>query len=250
MRVILIAAAVIPALFLLIQTYRSDRLEKEPLSMLLSLVLCGIIATELASLAERGGVWLLNQLFLDTGPGWSWNREWRALGISVHPSLSLYYVLFYFVVVAVTEEGIKVLLLRLRTWRSPHFNCSFDGVVYAVFLSLGFALWENIQYVLQFGFLTAMARAVTAVPGHACFGVFMGAWYGAAKRWQQRGRKNRSRLCRWMAFLVPVLLHGLYDYIAASPTVGTRGMFLGFVLLLFLSALYLVRRSARNDSYL
>ena len=56
MRLILIAAAVIPALFLLIQTYRSDRLEKEPLSMLLGLVLCGIIATELATLAEGAGV--------------------------------------------------------------------------------------------------------------------------------------------------------------------------------------------------
>ena len=250
MRLILIAAAVIPALFLLIQTYRSDRLEKEPLSMLLGLVLCGIIATELATLAERGGVWLLNRLFMSAGAAELWDKGRRAFGLRLEPSLGLYYFLFFFVVVAASEEGIKYLLLRLRTWRSPNFNCSFDGVVYAVFLSLGFALWENIQYVLRFGFLTAMARAVTAVPGHACFGVFMGAWYGAAKRWQQRGKKQRSCLARWMAFLVPALLHGLYDFIAAFPAENMGWLFLGFVLLLFLASLRLVRHTARGDSYL
>ena len=155
-----------------------------------------------------------------------------------------------FVVVGAIEEGAKYWLMARKTWRNPSFNCRFDGVVYAVTLSLGFALWENIQYVLRFGFLTAMARAVTAVPGHACFGVFMGAWYGSAKRWQQKGRVGRSRFSRWMAVLVPVLLHGLYDTIAADPTANTGWLFLPFVLLLFTSTLYLVRRSARNDAYL
>ena len=250
MHLVLIAAAVLPALFLLNQIYRSDRLEKEPVTMLLGLVLCGVIATELASLAEQGGVWLLNRLFLGAFSSGLQGGGWRGFGITWQPSLNLYYLLFFFVVVAVSEEGIKYLLLRLRTWRSREFNCSFDGVVYAVTSSLGFALWENIQYVLRFGFLTAMARAVTAVPGHACFGVFMGAWYGSAKRWQQKGRVGRSRFSRWMAVLVPVLLHGLYDTIAADPTANTGWLFLPFVLLLFTSTLYLVRRSARNDSYL
>ena len=94
----------------------------------------------------------------------------------------IYDALLYFGVVAVSEEGFKFLLLHRRTWRESEFDCCFDGVVYAVFLSLGFALWENIRYVLAYGFATAVARALTAVPGHACFGVFMGAWYGAARR--------------------------------------------------------------------
>ena len=58
------------------------------------------------------------------------------------------------------------------------------GKVYAVFVSLGFALWENISYVLHFGFQTAIVRSLTAIPGHACFGVFMGAFTD----WQEEAR--------------------------------------------------------------
>ena len=113
MRLILIAAAVIPALFLLIQTYRSDRLEKEPLSMLLGLVLCGVIAVVLAGVAEQAGVWLLNRLFLSAGSSGLWSGGRKPFGIRLEPSLSLYYFLFFFAVVAVSEEGIKYLLLSL-----------------------------------------------------------------------------------------------------------------------------------------
>ena len=163
----------------------------------------------------------------------------------------MYSILLVLVVVAMSEEGFKYLFLRLRTWRSPHFNCSFDGVVYAVFLSLGFALWENIQYVRLFGFATALARAVTAVPGHACFGVFMGTWYGLANAGSSR-KGRRSRFYRWMAFLVPALLHGLYDYIAASPQEGQGWVFLGFVYCCFWVRLLGSgeRHMATNDDYL
>ena len=152
----------LPAVFLLVKVYRADRLEREPPMLLVSLVLYGILATGLALLTERLGTFLLD--------------------IFVRQDTVLYNVLLYFVVVAFSEEGFKYLLLKRRTWNSPAFNCQFDGVVYATFVSLGFALWENIGYVIRYGFSTAVVRAVTAIPGHACFGVFMGAWYGLAKR--------------------------------------------------------------------
>lgn len=163
MNPILIAAAIIPAIFLLVKVYKADRLEREPPLLLLSLVLYGIIATGLAMVTESLGSVVLNSIFSQ--------------------NTILYNVMMYFIVVAFSEEGFKYLLLKNRTWYSPAFNCQFDGVVYATFVSLGFALWENIGYVLRYGFGTAMVRAVTAVPGHACFGVFMGAWYGLAKRY-------------------------------------------------------------------
>ena len=53
---ILIAAAVIPAIFLLVRVERADRLEKESRGLLLSLVVFGVVATALASLAERIGI--------------------------------------------------------------------------------------------------------------------------------------------------------------------------------------------------
>ena len=60
---ILIAAAVIPALILMIRIYRRDRVEKEPVSLLLSLVFTGILATFAAVLLEQVGISLLNRAF-------------------------------------------------------------------------------------------------------------------------------------------------------------------------------------------
>ena len=150
---ILVAAAVIPAVYLMVRVYRADRLEKEPAGLLIGLLILGVISTTLAGITEELGDAFLEEIFPQGG--------------------LLYDALLYFIVVALSEEGFKYLLLKIRTWKSPHFNCQFDGVVYAVFVSLGFALWENIAYVLRYGFGTAVARAVTAVRGHACFGVFM-----------------------------------------------------------------------------
>ena len=227
---ILITAAVIPALILLVRIYRLDRLEREPVSMLLALVILGVISTALASLSEQLGDLVLS-FFLP----------------EQHPA---YPILLYFGIVAYSEEGFKYLLLKNRTWRSSDFNCQFDGVVYAAFVSLGFALWENIGYVLRYGFATALARAVTAIPGHACFGVFMGVWYGVAKRQELAGDHAASGRSRFFAVLVPALLHGLYDYIATQQTEGLTMVFVVFVAALFFVAYRLAVATAARDRYL
>jgi RsiW-degrading membrane proteinase PrsW (M82 family) len=226
----LIIAAVAPALFLLIKVYKEDKLEKEPLALLLRLVLAGVISTLLASLCERVGSWILRLFFGE--------------------ETLFYNILFYFIVVGVSEEGAKYILLKYRTWRSPHFNCQFDGVVYAVFISLGFALWENIGYVLSYGMATALVRAVTAVPGHACFGVFMGVWYGAAKKYELAGLPEKSKALRRRAVIIPTLLHGLYDFIATLASDAYSIIFIVFVIIMFVSAYITIKRAAKSDSYI
>lgn len=230
MNPILIAAAVVPAVFLLIRVYRADRLEPEPSGLLLSLILRGVFATVIAMVLEELGSALLGSVYAEN-------------------SLP-YNIIMYFVIVAFSEEGAKYILLRRRTWRSDAFNCQFDGVVYAVFVSLGFALWENLGYVAMYGLSTALVRAVTAVPGHACFGVFMGVWYGLAKRLHGQGRDSASKLCRVLALLLPALLHGCYDFIASIESVHYGWLFAAFVAILFVLAFILVRRQARHDRYI
>ena len=227
---ILIAAAVLPALFLLRYVYRADRLEKEPPRLLVSLVIYGILATFAAIITEELGELVLAMLL---------------------PEYSVAYnAVLYFVVVALSEEGFKYLLLKKRTWRSPDFNCQFDGVVYAVFVSLGFALWENISYVAMYGLGTAAVRAVTAVPGHACFGVFMGAFYGLAKRYDNFGDWDKSHQCRRLAVLVPVLLHGAYDFIATLEFEGYAWIFVAFVVVLFFAANRMIKTLSRDDRFI
>ena len=227
---VLIAAAVIPAVVLMVQVYRADRLEKEPAGILISLLVFGVFATALAIVTETIGENILNLLFDEINLG--------------------YLILWNFLVVALSEEGFKFLLLRARTWRSPNFNCQFDGVVYAVFVSLGFALWENIGYVAMYGFGTALVRAVTAVPGHACFGVFMGIWYGAARRYANEGDFVGERVCRRRALWLPVLIHGMYDFLASLEFAYSGFIFIAFIVVVFLAARRRVKIVSRNDRFI
>ncbi|MBR6314799.1 MAG: PrsW family intramembrane metalloprotease [Clostridia bacterium] len=228
--VILIAAAVIPVIFLMIRVWRADRLESESPELLFRLVIAGVISALIALVSER-----ILSFILDS---------------TVEQTTLLYQALLYFVVVAVSEEGAKYFMLKRRTWRNPEFNCQYDGVVYAVFVSLGFALWENISYVLHYGFQTALVRAVTAIPGHACFGVFMGVFYGAAKRLDNEGKTGASRLCRRVGLLMSMLLHGAYDFIASMESDSGSWYFVGFVAVLFLVSFILVGRTAKKDKYI
>ena len=227
---ILIAAAIIPAVFLLVRVYRADVLEKEDPVLLRRLVLVGILSTQLALLCER----VFSKLLVNF----------------IDPSTELYRILLYFVVVGVSEEGSKYFFLRRNTWNSSQFNCLFDGVVYATFVSLGFALWENISYVMHYGLVNAFARAFTAIPGHACFGVFMGVFYSAAKLYERAGDLQASRRYRFLAVLVPVVIHGLYDYIATINGYEISIYFVVFVVILFFVTLRIIKSVSANDRYI
>lgn len=157
--------------------------------------MAGIFSTLLALVEERFGEWLLSCF--------------------VERNTLTYQIILYFGIVAFAEESSKYILLKRKTWNNYEFNCQYDGVVYAVFVSLGFALWENINYVLSYGFSTAIVRALTAIPGHACFGVFMGIFYGLAKKYYNYGHPLASKMMRVFCVIVPALLHGAYDFIAS-----------------------------------
>ena len=222
---VLIISAVIPAIILMVKVYQSDHLEKESSGLLWILVKAGILSALLALVEEKIFSYLL-QLAVP------YNSPW-------------YQVILYFGVVAISEESSKYLLMRRRTWNNVEFNCQYDGVVYAVFVSLGFALWENISYVLHYGFGVALIRAITAIPGHASFGVFMGVFYGLAKRMENSGEHDKSVLFRVLSIVVPVVLHGAYDYIASTE--GSNWTFAVFILVLFAVSYWIVGKSSKAD---
>lgn len=226
---LLIAAAVIPAVFLMIKVYRSDRLEKESPGFLFRLALAGVIATLLAMLAERIGGYILD--------------------FAVPKDSKWYNIILYFVIVGFAEEGAKFKLLKRNTWYSDSFNCQYDAVIYSVFVSLGFALWENISYVLHYGFSTALVRAVTAIPGHACFSVFMGAFYGVARGCAYLNENGKAKVFRILSVVIPALIHGCYDYFATVETAYGELAFFGFIAVLFAVSYVLVSRLSKNDRY-
>ena len=228
--IVLILSAVLPAVFMMARVYRLDRLEKESGRFLWNLVKAGILSSLIAMVSEK--------IFFSV------------LGTFFSPSSTAYKIILYFVIVGISEEGAKYYMLKKNSWFSPEFDCFYDGVLYGVFVALGFALWENISYVRNFGFATAVVRALTAIPGHASFGVFMGVFYAAAKLYHIYGDEMSSQRFRILSVLIPVLLHGAYDYIATMETVTENPLFIIFIAILFISANIVVSRVSRNDRYM
>ena len=117
------------------------------------------------------------------------------------------YLWYAFVIVALSEEGSKWLVLRVYAYPKTVFKEPFDGVVFAVMIGMGFATVENIEYVHKFGLETGVSRAFLAIPAHAAFAVLMGYPVGKAKfasgrRWWLMGQ----------GLLVAVLFHGSFDF--------------------------------------
>jgi RsiW-degrading membrane proteinase PrsW (M82 family)/ribosomal protein S18 acetylase RimI-like enzyme len=117
-----------------------------------------------------------------------------------------------FLVVALTEELGKFIVLRYYAYTRKSFDEPLDGIVYGVMISMGFATLENVLYVVKYaelgqGYQIALLRMFTAVPAHATFGVLMGYYVGKAKF----DAVNRNRLLLTGLFWA-VLFHGAYDY--------------------------------------
>ena len=100
-------------------------------------------------------------------------------------------------------------------YHSKDFNYSFDMIVYGVYTALGFALFENIFYILGGGLITGIARAFTAVPAHASNGAFMGMMLSRAK-WYEAKKTKKALMYKVLAVLIPTLLHGVYDMFACN----------------------------------
>lgn len=114
-----------------------------------------------------------------------------------------------FVVAGAVEELAKLLCVRWFVWHKPEFDERFDGIVYATRAGLGFALLENVFYLLQTkdaaGFVALfLLRALLAVPGHAVWAGIMG-YCAAIRRYDHRGPGLVG------GYLIAVFLHGAYD---------------------------------------
>ena len=193
---IYVLAAVLPAVFLMRYIYRQDQIEPEPPGLLIVLIFSGVAAALCSIVLEMLAEGVLNLL--------------------VDPGSPTYTILLAFLVVAVVEEGTKLFFLKRRSWNSPAFNYRFDGVVYAVFVSLGFA-------------------------------VFMGAFYGRARLRFNRGDETGGAVSMAAGYLIAVFLHGFYDTCAMLGTSAATAAFVVFVVVMYIVVFRLIRRESLED---
>jgi RsiW-degrading membrane proteinase PrsW (M82 family) len=135
----------------------------------------------------------------------------------LHPRYTYNGALFQsFVIAAAVEELLKIAVIYWVVWRRPEFDERMDGIVYGGRAGLGFALVENVLYMLGTATIasaiqTGILRAVLAVPGHALWSAMIG--YAAARaRFDKRGFGFIG------GYLLAVGLHGAYDYAIFAQT--------------------------------
>lgn len=224
----LMALAIIPGLLILGYVYGKDKVEKEPLSMIMKIVFMGAASCLVAGAAEGALQSVLPKY------------EQGTIQFALQTSFCL---------AALCEETVKYLALRIGSWRSRHFNYRFDGIVYGVSSAVGFAVFENIQYVAMYGLATAISRAFLAVPLHAFCGVFMGVFYSYSKKAAIVGERGLSAGCTILALVVPMIIHGVYDTCAFMKTQAFTYMLLGFVVLLYIAAISTIRKMSAEDRH-
>lgn len=241
---VLLAAACIPSVVLLVYIYEKDKTEKEPFGLLALLFGLGCLSCLPAVILEN-----ILPMF----------------NIFPEGSVAFLFVENYFVV-GLAEELSKFLMLFLITRKNKNFNCLFDGVIYAVVVSLGFATLENILYVLQNGMGTAVMRAITAVPGHMFDGVLMGYFYTlwhlyancevVEKKYFQMGLIDRLVPSKTSAgayfaltLIVPIVVHGTYDFLVSLGSMLGILLFFGFLIFLYIYCFGKVSQMSKQDQH-
>lgn len=230
MRTLLLLAAVIPPIFLMYKIYKIDKVEKEPLGLILKLFLFGVLITIPAGYIES---------FFE-----------GIIGIVLAEKSFVYRLILNFLIVAWTEEGLKHFALKRGSWRNISFDYRFDAIVYSVAVTLGFAAYENIGYVFSYGFSNAVGRALTAVPAHCIFGIFMGYYYGMAKYYAVRKAWRRESFYQFLSLFIPVIMHGFYDFAAGSTGNQLTAIFFVYIIVMDVIAYIMVLRLSKHDTRL
>jgi RsiW-degrading membrane proteinase PrsW (M82 family) len=219
---ILLALSIAPAVAIILYVLAKDKYNREPFKNLFLSFLLGALSTIPA---------VIIQLFLTS-----------ALNMVSGGSGILHYFLLAFFVVGVSEEGSKLFMLKRYAIQQPAFDEPLDGIIYGVMVAMGFATVENIMYVYQHGFQTAIARMFLAVPAHACFGILMGYFVGLAKFDHER---MRSLINQGLG--MAVFFHGCYDFfLFLEATSINRFLPAGFLTLGAIVSLYFAIRFSRR----
>lgn len=181
----IIIAAIAPGIALLTFFYLKDRYEPEPLKIVLRMFFIGAIICFPVMIIQYGlRTEISDQLFFSS-----------------------------YISAGLLEEFFKWFIIYFFIYNHAEFDEPYDGIVYAVATSLGFATLENLLYLFTEGLSVAFIRALVPVSGHALFGVVMGYYLGRAKFISDRKQQTLNII---YSISIPVLIHGSYDVLVIS----------------------------------
>ncbi|MDP9230476.1 MAG: GNAT family N-acetyltransferase, partial [Bacteroidota bacterium] len=188
----LLALAIAPGLAICFYIFHKDIYNREPkLTLLISFIL--------------GTLTIIPPFFLETSVGKIFDNSIGSITI------------YSYLVVALSEELSKFIVLRYYCYNRKSFDEPLDGIVYAVMVGMGFATIENIGYVTELGYSIAFLRMFLAVPAHASFAILMGYYVGKAKF-------NPAQSARYMliGLALAIFFHGTFDvfiFLMGNPNI-------------------------------
>ncbi|HAE45077.1 MAG TPA: hypothetical protein DCG37_05730 [Lachnospiraceae bacterium] len=215
----------VPPILLLAYVWKLDRVEREPVGLVVKVFLMGAASTCAAAVLESlAGVALM---YAD-----------------LDESSYLYLIIDNFLAIALIEEFCKRAPVSRFIWKDPAFNYRFDAIVYCLASAVGFAAIENVLYMWQFGTGIVFLRLI---PIHSICGVYMGHYLGTAKAAEKRGDIRRKKQYMKYSLIIPMLIHGYWDFsMTAEKDIFYITAF-AMILVLTIAAFYNLHKYARED---
>jgi protease PrsW len=225
--IIKILISIIPVVFLLWYFERQDKGEKEPRTLKRKIFILGIFGTIFAAIAEL-------------------NLEGFFEYISITPDKSFWIYIFLtcFISVGLIEEAVKYFIVKKFAYRSPFFNETMDGITYTIIASMGFALLENVLYVLEGGIAIGVVRAFMSVPSHALFSGIMGYYIGKSRNIFDQKERTKTLL---KGFLLGVFYHGLFDFVLFSENTLIILTVIPLIIVMGMHLKYLIKKARFLD---
>lgn len=217
--------AIMPVILIGLYIYKKDH-EKESSKLLLKLFLLGVFSCFPAIVLGT----FVNKL------------------IPYTRNMSFFQTIFHvFVSVALVEEICKWFFVYKFSYKHREFNYMYDMIVYSSFVALGFACFENVLYVSSMGIFTGLIRAISAVPGHVCDGIFMGYYLALSKYNLLYGNIKASNKYKILSLVVPFITHGIYDFCLSLNNIFVLLVFVLFLITMYVVCIRKIKELSMND---
>jgi RsiW-degrading membrane proteinase PrsW (M82 family) len=216
----LIIAAIAPGIALITYFYLRDYYDAEPIIMVAKMFLLGVLIVLPIMIIQRGLVlwWGDSSTFVNS-----------------------------FIVAALVEEGLKWFVLYHIIFNHTVFDEPYDGIVYAVAISLGFATIENLLYAVTqtIGLGDLLIRALIPVSGHALFAVTMGYYMGRARFVQLKWIK----VLLILSLCLPTLEHGIMDWVMVLQLTYWLWVIVPLMVLLWIRSLWKIHHANQHSPF-
>lgn len=125
-----------------------------------------------------------------------------------------------FINAAVVEETLRYVIIYVRVRRSSMSFSVTEGVFDGILLALGFAFAENLHYSVSFNGPVILLRCISSVPMHVFASGIMAYFLSYSQLCRERRKwyrvlnfyGRRRVFLALVAYIVPVVFHGLFDY--------------------------------------